>query len=607
MTGLELSQRGSAGGAVEGLEVLQKLAEGSAVEAFFVRDGVSQKNAILELLRDEVVSDVELCSKLLEQTRQHLTLSHPHLVARQRAQQNAQGRIYILSEPIKGVPLSTVMKERGTLTVPEVIDLMTPLCDALFYLHELGLKHGNLCPEHIMVVPDNFSHPWLFDTLLTLTRSVPARHEASKLVHSQYLAPERIKGRRGTSASDIYGLGVLMFELLTGKPPFLGATSLETRRLHLEAKPPPLPDEVAGLAPVILRCLAKEQLHRFPDARTVARALRTAGGPTKNGTDTITIDASTLGQLKAQTTFMGDKPEAPERSANLKERLGDYELVDLLGQGGMGRVFLARHLTSGNEVALKVLRAEMAKDPVNLHRFVHEATVVSRIHHPHIVEVYDLVQEPDCIYCVMEPLRGRTLGEFLQERPLPIKRALGVMRQVCEALDAAHQVGVVHRDVKPDNIFLCDRPGGEDFVKLLDFGVAKQKLPDEPPPDTSNNMWQTLGGVMVGTPMYMAPEQALGEGIDARTDVYTVATVLYRILTGDSPFRAPKLHTLIAQLLTQAPAPLPERTPTGEVIPKSLAVIVMRCLDKNPDGRLQTMDELSLALALIESSLPSHA
>lgn len=591
---------------MEGLEVVEKLAEGSAVEAFFVRDGVSHKNAILELLRNEIVTDVELCSKLLEQTRQHLSLSHPHLIARQRAQQNAQGRIYILSEPMAGVPLSTVLKQRGKLTVSEVIDLMTPLCDAMFYLHALGLKHGNLCPEHVMVDPENLSHPWLFDTLLTLTRSVPAVHEASKLVKAEYLAPERIKGRRGTAASDIYGLGVLMYELLTGKAPFSGGNSLETRRLHLEAVPPPLPDEMAGLAPVIMRCLAKEQLHRFPDARTVARALRTSGGATKPGNDTITMDASTLGQLKAQTTFFGEGKEG-ERQTSSGERLGEYELIDLLGQGGMGRVFLARHVKSDNEVALKVLRAEMAKDPVNLRRFVHEATVVSRIHHPHIVEVYDLVQETDCIYCVMEPLRGKTLGETLQDQPISIKRALSIMRQVCEALDAAHRVGVVHRDVKPDNIFLCERPKGEgDFIKLLDFGVAKQQNLSEQP-DAPKSLWQTQGGVMVGTPMYMAPEQALGEGIDPRTDIYTVATVLYRILSGDSPFRAPKLHALIAQLLTQAPPPLPEHTSLGEEIPKSLALIVMRCLDKRPEGRLQTMDELALALALIESSLPNAA
>jgi serine/threonine protein kinase len=592
---------------VEGLEVVRKLAEGSAVEAFFVRDARSQKNSILELLRNEVVTDVELCSKLLEQTRQHLTLSHPHLIARQRAQQNAQGGIYILSEPMAGVPLSSVLKERGKLSVSEVIDLMTPLCDAMFYLHALGLKHGNLCPDHVMVEPGNLAHPWLFDTLLTLTRSVPARHEASKLVKSEYLAPERIKGRRGTAASDIYGLGVLMYELLTGQPPFSGANSLETRRLHLEAKPPPLPDEVAGLAPVIMRCLAKEQLHRFPDAKTLSRALRATGGATKPGNDTITMDVSTLGQLKAQATFFGNEgKDGGERQAASGEKLGEYELIDLLGQGGMGRVFLARHLKSNNEVALKVLRAEMAKDPTNLRRFVHEATVVSRIHHPHIVEVYDLVQETDCIYCVMEPLRGRTLGETLQEHPISIKRALGIMRQVCEALDAAHRVGVVHRDVKPDNIFLCERPKGEDdFIKLLDFGVAKQQNLSEAP-DAPKSLWQTQGGVMVGTPMYMAPEQALGEGIDARTDIYTVATVLYRVLSGDSPFRAPKLHALIAQLLTQPPPPLPEHTSSGESIPKELAVIVMRCLDKRPEGRLQTMDELALALALIESSLP-HA
>lgn len=588
-------------GALDGFEVLVKLAEGSAVEAFLVRDAVSDKHAVLELLRSEIVNDRDLCARLLEQTKQHLSLHHPHLITRQRAQQNAQGGIYILSEPMPGIPLTDFLRQHGPLSVAEVIDMMLPICDAMFYLHSLGLKHGNLAPNHVLVDPDHLAHPWLFDTLLTLTRSVPSPYPGSKLVRSEYLAPERIRGRRGTAASDIYGLGVLMYEMLTGHAPFTSDNSLETRRLHLEAQPSPLPEGAQGLAPVVMRCLAKEQLHRFPDARAVGRALRLVGGPTRSGPDTITMDAATAGQLKAQATFYGNEGQKDPSASNASgERLGDYILIDLLGQGGMGRVFLARHVTSQNEVALKVLRSEMAKDPVNLQRFIHEANVVSRMHHPHIVQVYDLVQEPDCVYCVMEPLRGRTLGEALQEKPLSVKRAVSIMRQVCQALDAAHGVGVVHRDVKPDNIFLCDRPSGEDFIKLLDFGVAKQKTDNEP--EEKRNAYQTSGGVMVGTPMYMAPEQALGEEIDARTDVYTVATVLYRILSGDTPFRATKLHVLIAQLLTHAPPPLPERTPGGEVIPPELAAAVMRCLEKSPENRLQTMDEMALVFAGLESA-----
>lgn len=496
------------------------------------------------------------------------------------------------------IPLSVVLKERGRLTPLEIVKVMLPLTEGLSSLHAHGHRHGNLCPSHVFVEPDDLELSWLYDTLLTLNRSIPSPVNASRMVMAEYLCPERIRGRRGTVPSDIYGSGILMYELLMGAPPFSGASYLETRRLHLETSAEPPLDNGLGLADIIMRCLSKEPSLRFPDAGALAEALSAITHGRPRGTETMVMDASTLGQLKAQVGFAG--PQGTAQANPSSERLGDYELLDLLGQGGMGRVFLARNVHDNRQVALKVLRAEMAKDPANLNRFLNEATMVSRIHHPHIVEVYDLVHQEDHAYCVMEPLRGQTLGELLHQKPLKLRGALRIMRQVCEALDAAHHVGVIHRDVKPDNIFLCERPEGEEFVKLLDFGVAKQQtVPDA----NADFLMQTQGGVMVGTPMFMAPEQALGATTDERTDIYIVATVLYRVIAGTSPFFAQNVQALISQLLTQAPPPLPTTNEAGEIIPADLAQAVVRCLEKDPNKRFQSMKEFIVALAAVESAL----
>lgn len=581
---------GSMGGALFGLAVKSKIADGSAAEAYLVRDQVFERNVIVEVLHQVVVDEPAVSARVFQLVREGQTRVHPRLLARQHAWATESGRVLLCTSPMPGVPAAHVLAERGPFSRGEVIDVMLPVLGALSCMHSCGQRHGNLTLQHILVEPERLKQAWLYDTQLTLTRLVPSALGAA-LVKHEYLAPERVRGRRGMASADIYAVGVAMFELLTGAPPFTGATAGAIRKQHLESEVPPVPGESA-LSEIIARCMAKEPAARFADVATLERELRAVGSPRNRGPDTAIMDVSTLGQLKMEVG-VGEEGDLAQRTTQVGERLGPYELQELLGQGGMGRVFLARHVPTGKEVALKVLRVEMSKDEMTLKRFLDEATLVSRLHHPHIVEVYDLVNEPDCTYCVMEPLRGVTLGELLQDKVLSIARALGLMIQVCEALVAAHQLGVIHRDVKPDNIFVVQDEHGQDAVKLLDFGVAKQQPTAESGVD---RQWQTQGGVMVGTPLFMAPEQALGESVDARTDVYIVGTVLYLLMAGVAPFAAPSVQGLISKLLTEPPPALPACNPRGEKISPTLAAAVMRCLEKEPGNRWPSMAELASAL-----------
>ncbi|HET8542200.1 MAG TPA: serine/threonine-protein kinase [Anaeromyxobacter sp.] len=271
--------------------------------------------------------------------------------------------------------------------------------------------------------------------------------------------------------------------------------------------------------------------------------------------------------------------------------LGNYELVDLLGKGAMGRVFRGRHVLLGREVAIKVLNPDLAARPEIVDRFFREARVVNDIDHENIVEVTDFVEAPGVAYLVMELLDGTSLRQVLKAKGRkypPIARLLGIVIQVCEALEAAHGKGVVHRDLKPDNVFVVKRDG-EDFVKVLDFGIAKLR-------DSGDDQGSTTSGMILGTPHYMAPEQALGKSVDRLADVWAAGVVLYEVLAGSVPFTAPSFVELAMKIREQPPKPLPAKTPRGEKIPPALADVVMRCLEKKPADRFRSMTALADAL-----------
>ncbi len=271
--------------------------------------------------------------------------------------------------------------------------------------------------------------------------------------------------------------------------------------------------------------------------------------------------------------------------------LGSWQLGEILGKGAMGCVYRAQHVRLGREAAIKVLNPEYVARPDVVERFFREARVVNEIDHEHIVEVTDFVEAPGLAYLVMELLDGESLRQLMQYRGRrypPIKRILPIMRQVCEALDAAHAKGIIHRDLKPDNVFVVEREGA-DFAKVLDFGVARLL-------DHADDSASTMTGMILGTPHYMSPEQALGRGVGRDADVWAAGVVLFELLSGAVPFTAASFVELAVAIRGKAPRPLPKKTPRGERIPPWLAAVVMRCLSKQPEDRYRTMATLAAAL-----------
>jgi serine/threonine protein kinase len=282
----------------------------------------------------------------------------------------------------------------------------------------------------------------------------------------------------------------------------------------------------------------------------------------------------------------------PEDGSRLEPRedelvgasVGSYRLTRLVGRGGMGLVYQGVQPTIGSRVAIKVLALEYVESMKAIQRFFDEARAVNLIRHENIVNVLDLAQLPDGRpYMVMEYLEGQTLRAAMTTQRLPFPLAIALMGEVLDALASAHQRGIIHRDLKPDNVFVT--PGGH--AKVLDFGIAKLR------PDLTGDRAPTRTGVVLGTPHYLAPEQAMGGEIDARTDIYSLGVMLYEIMTGTRPFEASSAFGLIRMHMSDPPAP-PSTRRSG--VPKELEEVALAALEKDPARRFPSADAMKSAL-----------
>jgi serine/threonine-protein kinase len=262
----------------------------------------------------------------------------------------------------------------------------------------------------------------------------------------------------------------------------------------------------------------------------------------------------------------------------------------------MGEVYLAEQPMLRRPCALKIVRPEKAGDPCNLARFVREVQAMASLNGPNAVDIFDYGQAEDgTFYYVMEYLSGMNLQEIIERfGPFSPERAVHVLLQVCKALQEAHQIGLIHRDVKPSNIFLCRRGVQCDLAKLVDFGLVYEARCNDP------DHGLTHSGVVLGSPLYMSPEQLSGsEGLDARSDLYSLGLVAYVLLTGKHPFKRANVQAVFAAHLNEVPTPPSEHNPN---VPPDLEVIVMRCLEKDPQMRYERATALAAALSHTRSA-----
>ena len=283
---------------------------------------------------------------------------------------------------------------------------------------------------------------------------------------------------------------------------------------------------------------------------------------------------------------------APAQAPDEVGRLGGFRLLKLLGEGGMGLVFEAEDSRLGRHVAVKVMKPVAARHEEGKQRFLREARAAAAVQHDHVAPIHQVGEERGMPFLVMPLLKGESLEARLRKQPrLPAAEAARIARESAEGLAAAHTAGLVHRDVKPSNLWLEETPQGE-RVKVLDFGLAR-------PMEVEEEL--TGAGAFMGTPGYTAPEQARNETVDGRADLFSLGCVLYRMLTGQGPFRGKTLSAVLLQVETHDPAPPRE---VEASVPADLSDLVMRLLSKDPAGRPASARETAEALRRIERSLP---
>ena len=289
---------------------------------------------------------------------------------------------------------------------------------------------------------------------------------------------------------------------------------------------------------------------------------------------------------------MAPSPGTPEILPAGTRLARRYVVGERLGGGGMAQGYRGEHETIARPVAIKVLAKALSATPALVVRFLQEARASSKVRHENVVEVTDFGETADGRpFIVMEFLEGEDLdGTLRREGPLPWERARSILVQILAALQAAHEKGVIHRDMKPENVFRISRMGSDDFVKVFDFGIAKV-LQD----DGGAARPLTLEGQVMGTPAYMAPEQCLGEAIDARTDVYAVGGIAYQMLTGRTPFVADSTGTLLYSQVYESPPPMAKANPEVRVDP-AVEARIMKALSKRPDDRYASAKEFADAL-----------
>ncbi|WP_437191288.1 serine/threonine protein kinase [Planctomicrobium sp. SH527] len=270
------------------------------------------------------------------------------------------------------------------------------------------------------------------------------------------------------------------------------------------------------------------------------------------------------------------------------QQLGQYRLKRLLGRGGMGEVYLAEHLMLKRPCAVKIIRPEKAGDPATLARFEQEVQATAKLTHWNTVEIYDFGRTDDgTFYYVMEYLPGMSLDQIVDMHgPLPPERVIHLLAQTCDALAEAHGQCLVHRDIKPANIFAAKRGGAYDVAKLLDFGLVRSLASDAAPHLTQES-------VVTGSPLYMSPEQARGDDVDGRSDIYALGCAAYFMLSGKTPFQEDKAIKLLLAHAQKVPERLAILNPS---IPADLEQVVMKCLEKLPEDRFQSVLELREAL-----------
>ncbi len=608
----------------------------------------AERACIVKTVRRDHIHDGSFLARFLDEARVQSQLQHPGVAQVLEAATDEEGEPYTVVEYVEGRPLSDVRQRALQTGVriawPDAVAVAIEVAQALAHVHErsgadgspLSIVHRDLSPQNVMVGYAGEVKLIDFGTARGQNRRC---HTVAGVVFAKpgYVSPEIARQQVGDGRIDVYALGVMLWELcagrrfLTGDPQrHLDATAegrVVVPSLAVECRAP------ADLDDVIARLTRNDPDKRYATAaaaaRDLARLLSTApsdGGergvrgriavlmrklwphePGRSRADFARLLREAREQLEAsaaprETPNAGPVSEAialrmaPSDPAHLAGT--PYRIGPKIGEGASGVVYEAEHVELGRKVAVKILGREHAASPEALERFRSEARAVAGLSHPNLVQLYDFGKSLDGrVFLAMDLCEGETLDARLKRGPLDWQVAVRIAIEAARALEAAHAAGLVHRDLKPQNLMLAKESAAADAapgVKLLDFGLATA-LTRDVPRAADPRARAHHGFAIFGTPEYMAPEQVAGDGVDGRADVYALGCVLYEMLTGARAFEGASSVVVMGKQLRETPLPPRVRAP-ARPIPAAVEAIVVRAMAKDRNARPPSALAMRVAL-----------
>ncbi|HLK38302.1 MAG TPA: serine/threonine-protein kinase [Polyangiaceae bacterium] len=550
----------------------------------------------LKVLHENLALSERERRRFLEESERMRRVRHPSLVPMIDAGVLPDGRPYLAMPLLRGESLAERVG-RGALPLAAALARFGEIAEGATALHDAGLVHRDVKPENVFLdetsgrailldfgIARDLGGPTTTTTRAGAIRGTPA-----------YMAPERFFGTPASIASDVYELAVVFYMMLVGRLPW-DAEHDASARLHPKTPRDQGIELPAGLVSVLMGALSTRPEARPRGADAFAKAVREAcladgGGPPD------TADLGAPPRARSGLTL-----EAPRTVRAPGEVVGGrFRLERLIGRGGMAEVWAATHTLIHKPVALKFLNASLAIDEPHRRRFVREARAAATVRHPHVVQIHDVIElEGGVPVMVMDLLEGESLGQRLERvRVLTFQQTAEIVLPVISALEAAHGRGIVHRDLKPDNIFLATSDDGGQRVVVLDFGIAKVA----PAFGTTESAVHTADGAMLGTPLYMSPEQIYGEpDVDPLCDVWSLGVILYECLTGYRPIQGATLGQVLKAVTNHQIVPIERHRPD---LPPHVAALVTRMLSTRREDRPPSMGAVRAGLLEVRGGGPS--
>ncbi|MFI5453922.1 MAG: protein kinase [Isosphaerales bacterium] len=574
------------------------LGQGLFTSAYAARDEEDELDVVVRVLRPEFAGQPLIRAKFLDLSYQARRFVHQNLVLTREVRAFPEHELYfVVRDHVDGVTLQSLIDVGTTFPGWRIRAILIQIVAALRPLHRAGMAHGGVKPSNVFLLNDD--QVKLGDPTLPVSALGASLERLS--YDYRYAAPELFQGSGATGpAADLYALGCITYELACGRPPFVADNPFELASLHLH-RPPSLEGNRLGRAgeALLLNLLAKSPADRCTGTDEVARALQCLADlgetipdaapealPDRFSSALRHEEAVSIVSFNPNTiapSLSSIPPRVQSSQEPVPQRLGRYQIIEKLGQGGMGSVYRARDVSLDRVVALKVMEGMGRTDGRAFARFQVEARAAAQLSHPGIVQIHDVGEQDGVVFLTLQYVGGGSLSQVLRrEGPMAPDRAAHLVLEMARAVHAAHERGIIHRDLKPGNILLTE--AGTPMIS--DFGLAK--LLD---PIGQDEEGVTRTGELMGTPAYMSPEQVRGEpgSIGPATDVYGLGTILYECLTGRRPFQGVSVVSVLRQVDAQAPASPRQIRPE---VPVSLERICLKCLEKRAERRYSTAAEL---------------